>query len=52
MKELKILTPGIKVCLPVVPQWMENKPEYVTKNILRKNCLLQQVTEGKIQGGI
>ena len=26
--------------------------EYVNGHILRRNCLLQRVTEGKIQGGI
>lgn len=35
MKDLKHLTSGIKICLPMVPQCKYNKPEYVTK---RKTC--------------
>jgi len=31
MKQLEHLTSGIKICLPVVPQWKKTKPEYVTK---------------------
>jgi hypothetical protein len=41
MKELKLLTSGFKICLPVVPQWMENKPEYITK----KNVQLAYMTK-------